>query len=141
MPQKPMSLGISINVLIFLTNCVSSDSFSFRHRIFNFLAPCPGHAEPGCFSYPLNSRCILSSREEILRECTPSSFRALGKISSAKLFRMSGSNCHPDDDPSSGSVLPVKDRIALYSQVLRLSDLCCNILRSKFSCSNTNHVV
>jgi hypothetical protein len=133
MPQKPMSLGISINMLIFLTYCVSSDSFSFRHRILNFLAP--GHAEPGCFSYPLNSRCVLSSREEILRECAPSSFRALGKISSAKLFRMSGSNCHPDDDPSSGSVLPVKDRIALYSQVLRLSDLCCNNLRSKFSCS------
>eukprot|EP00291_Cryptomonas_curvata_P016694 CAMPEP_0172155842 /NCGR_PEP_ID=MMETSP1050-20130122/2854_1 /TAXON_ID=233186 /ORGANISM="Cryptomonas curvata, Strain CCAP979/52" /LENGTH=141 /DNA_ID=CAMNT_0012824793 /DNA_START=303 /DNA_END=725 /DNA_ORIENTATION=- len=30
---------------------------------------------------------------------------------------MSTPNCHPDDDPNSGSVLPVKDRIALYSQI------------------------
>jgi hypothetical protein len=133
------SLEISISVLIFLTYCVSSDSFSFHYqRLHNSYLH--GHvASSGCCSCPQNDPRFLCYREDLVRKYHSSSLRSLNRISAAKLLRMSSTpNCHPDDDPNSGSVLPVKDRIALYSQVsifASLKILCCNILQRNFSCS------
>ena len=117
MDQKPLSLGISISVLIFLSNCVSSNSFLFHHQRCH-ISHAPSHSELGCcHQCDQKIRGLVYHGEHYRPEYSFPSFRALHRISSAKQFRMSISNCHPDDDPSSGSVLPVKDRIALYSQV------------------------
>jgi hypothetical protein len=127
MIQKHSSPCISMSVLMFLTYCVSSNSFSLIHhqRVHN--SHVPGHVESSCNCFSLqNYRRVLNQREDLVRKYHPSTFRALNRLSAAKLFRMSSTpNCHPDDDPNSGSVLPVKDRIALYSQVAR--SICLNI--------------
>ena len=118
-------LRFLLSMVIFLTSCVSSNLVAFHHPV-----------------------CSLPQRRECTRvHCYAAiqrranwlygwKHRAVGTLKSSRtqswanhaMYRMCASKHHPDDDPSSGSVLPVKDRIALYSQArgctcLRLNGL------------------
>ena len=111
MARKYSFCRIAASILFFVKSCVSVDAVAFH-----------------C-GFPISIHALGSVRAECRR---PFSSINAGFHGPAHLYAdfshftrrrswvppaMCKDRCHPDDDPNSGSVLPVKDRIALYSQV------------------------
>jgi hypothetical protein len=130
--------GLSLSAIIFLTSCMSSNLVAFQTSVVRSLLNSRGCATIDISRAMPNRAAWLCGWKHRTEDPSRSS-RPTSRISPAR-YSMCASQPHPDDDPSSGSVLPVKDRIALYSQasVARCYFLVCVWFCCRFSKAPSN---